>query len=164
MEEAVAFFVKYKDWIIPAIFLVLGLPTAIIGNRIDAYLQNRSLSAREQKIKALLIRYEDIKKEVERPPRGLSGMPIPRYFVVFPILSIGLVVLILELIPEFSWLRFFLVLIVSLPMYYATIMIGKAMSNHLAYLKDVVYFDSFKKRTLKELKRLGCNPSDYGIE
>jgi hypothetical protein len=49
-------------------------------------------------------------------------------------------------------------------MYYATVMIIREMFNNLANLRDFVYFDSFKRRTIKKLKRLGCNPRDYGIE
>jgi len=34
----------------------------------------------------------------------------------------------------------------------------------LANIRDFVYFESFKRRTIKKLIKLGCNPKDYGME
>jgi hypothetical protein len=33
-----------------------------------------------------------------------------------------------------------------------------------ANVRDHVHFEAFKRRTIERLKKLGCNPRDYGIE
>jgi hypothetical protein len=164
MEEATAFFVKYKEWIFLALSVILGIPTGILSNRLDAYLQNRSLSVRARKIKTLLIRYITVKNRKEYKKFINSTSYNFWGDAILAVISVGLVVLIITLFPTYSLLRVIIETIVSIPMYYATVRTTKAMYDDVANMMDYLYFDRFKAKTIRKLKKLGCNPKDYGIE
>jgi len=123
---------------------------------VDTYLKNRSLSTRERKIKALLIRYINIKNQKEYNNIRYQSPSLEW----LPLISVGLLFIVFKLFPEFTWFRPILMFIVSIPMYYFMIRINQGLAN----LRDSVYFENFKRRTIKKLIKLGCNPKDYGIE
>jgi len=137
-----------------ALAWLLSIPTGILINlvtpSIDTYLKNRSLSAKERKIKIVLIRYINIKNLKEHPV-FIDKTPV---FLWLPFVSVGLIFLILTLFPNFSWFRVIIEIIASIPMYYSIILMNKDMANRL----DFFFFDRFKRRTIKKLKKLGCNP------
>ena len=156
MEELAAFYEEHKDWLLLVLAWLLSIPGGILANRLDAYLKNRSLSTRERKIKALLIRYINIKNQKEHN-KIRSENPT---WVWLPFISIGLSFIVFKFFPDFTWFRPILLFIVSIPLYYFMIRLNQESVN----LRDFVYFESFKKRTIKKLIKLGCNPKDYGIE
>lgn len=157
---------NWDNWIFLALSVLLSIPVGIFVNlvtpSIDTYLKNRSLSANERQIKTLLIRYINIKNQKEH---RLYGFRTPMFLgqpLIFwlPFISIGLIIVIFELLPNFGWFSDFLMIIAYLPMYYSSVLMFKGLAD----MRDLASFDGFKRRTIKKLKKLGCNPRDYGIE
>jgi hypothetical protein len=157
MEELASFYEKYKDWLLLGLAWLLSIPGGIITSRLDAYLRSHSLSTRERKIKALLVRYINIKNDKEH--NNIRYLLNPTWWWL-PFISIGLSFIIFEFIPAFTWFRPILLFIVSIPLYFFIVQIYQGLAN----IRDFVYFEGFKRRTLKKLIKLGCNPKDYGIE
>jgi hypothetical protein len=157
MEELVAFYKEHKEWFILALAWLLAIPGGIITNRLDDYLKNRSLTTRERKIKALLIRYINIKNRKEN---NYLRYEIPTAWSWLPFVSIGLLFIIFILFPDFTWFRLILVFIVCILVYYSMILLSQGIANSW----DTIFFERFKRRIIKKLRKLGCNPKDYGIE
>jgi len=160
---------NWSNWFFLIVAWVLSIPTAIIINlatpSIDTYLKNRSLSFRERQIKAILIRYINIKNMREYPAVRFKAShsslnKLMWLNFISPIITLGLFIVINILLPDKSLVRDVLEFIASFPVYYVTIFAAIDMSNWFS----IRFFDSFKKRTIKKLRKLGCNPKDYGIE
>jgi hypothetical protein len=80
--------------------------------------------------------------------------------VWLPFIYLGLSLIVFRLIPDFTWYRPILLFIVFAPIYYFMMQLYQGLAN----IRDFVYFESFKRRTIKKIIKLGCNPKDYDIE
>ena len=157
---------SWDNWIFLLLSLILSIPIGIFINivspSVETYLKNRSLSSKERQIKTLLIRYVNIKNRREYP-YFRAGMYHNRqrwtlvFLIFLPLLVFGLAGLIFEFFPSPSILRSILMMI-------ANIIYVVAVLKLTADVRDYVHFEAFKRRTTNKLKKLGCNPRDYGIE
>ena len=155
------------------IFLYLILPMAlgILGNFatpwVKSYIENRSLTTKQRRIKILVARYRDIKKKREHPAyfnlviwktvttvlallialSGLVGSIAIRYSIPDVVLATG----------EVTFVDYFPIVVVPVLGIFGMWAISKDIDA-------VLGFDKFKEKTVKKLKELGGNPEDLDKE
>jgi hypothetical protein len=166
------FYQRYEVWIVGVIFLLLGIPASIIGNRIDDYLKYRSLTAKGRKIQSILNYYRAvIRDDLETELRVWRKRNDPNYkpknklddfdmlgLLILAIMVVGIstISLVEKVYGEKIAGGFFLVVSFSLYPFYIFRIMG--LYNSFRISRDVSRLEKYREKTKAKLIKLGVNP------
>jgi hypothetical protein len=164
-----------ENWLFLFLGLLLGIPFSIFANIstpwIKSYIENRSLTTKQRRIKILIEHYKWLKKLKETPALlnivAFKQIAYTLMFITMTILAIGFIILtnFLDIKTGYEtgstylhWLGY--LALVGLSAFAALYYI----SNMISDINNILSFDWFRKMTIARLKKLGGNPEELDKE
>ncbi len=162
MKEWVAYYKQHEAIILFIAAWLLSIPTGIFIIRLDDYLKNRSLTAKERKVKALLTHYREVVKHNAKSKFDSDDMiPVFMKVAFFPI-AIALVMLLSvntfkDVLGDRANIFIELVYFAMFPFLVYAMILGPRVTLMVI---DSIRFDEYRSKTVVKLKKLGGNPEE----